>query len=116
MDVIEATSVRVKTIMAKKSPPLISGDLAARRKEDRQRKKLLRKQSVAGLKRSLHYDGDVPRCETCRHYRKSGSMLVDSIPRFYSASCTLHSFNVKPISCCDTWIDTAGNTLIKDSA
>ena len=84
---------------------------AAKRREARQLKELAKQQSIAGLKRRLSFDGDVPRCETCMHYRKAGSILIDSLPRFVSAACKLHSFNVRPVACCDTWTDKDGNDL-----
>lgn len=72
---------------------------------------LRRSEWLASLKRQLHYDSDVPRCETCKHFRKAGSVLIDSLPRAFGPKCTLHDFNVRQCGCCDTWAGHDGSDL-----
>lgn len=64
------------------------------------------------LKVKLHYEKDVPRCQTCKHFRPSHLvMTTNSRTMVQPPLCGRHSFLAKPTSVCDTWINSKGETL-----
>lgn len=69
------------------------------------------------LKNLWNYERSVPRCESCKHYRKPGWFLVrDSLTRGTPPQCTLGGFEVKPAGCCDQWVDVNGRGLALGNA
>lgn len=57
------------------------------------------------------YEPDTPRCATCKHFRQTGTFLVDSLPRYNHARCQKHDFRPDDHGCCDTWAGKDGSVL-----
>jgi hypothetical protein len=67
---------------------------------------------LAKLKVKLHYEKDVPRCATCRHFKSSRIvMTTHSQTRVQKPLCGLHGFITGPANVCDTWVSHKGETL-----
>lgn len=66
---------------------------------------------LSKLRKAVNYDVDVPRCQTCVHFRKPGSFLRNSLPVKSPALCKQHDFTVQPLSVCDNWTSRKGETL-----
>ena len=59
---------------------------------------------LSQLRKRVDYRTNVPRCETCEHFRKSNIYLTtNSIPARSKAMCVRHHFDVKPNALCDEW-------------
>lgn len=65
------------------------------------------------LRKKVNYETDIPRCQTCVHFRKSRIFLKNSIPIKSQAMCHKHEFTAAPMAVCDDWKDSKGNTLEK---
>ncbi|MDP3228361.1 MAG: hypothetical protein Q8N13_10355 [Acidovorax sp.] len=64
------------------------------------------------LKKKVRYEGNVPRCATCRNYRQASIRLsTDSNTFRKNQHCALHHFTVTPNAICQDWVDAQGNTL-----
>lgn len=90
-------------------PKVVSTTQAAR--NARIKADMLHKQALALKAKAVNYEKDAPRCENCKHFRKAGTMLVDSLPKQVPAKCKLHGFKAQPFGCCDTWAGTDGSEL-----
>ena len=67
---------------------------------------------LAKLKVNLHYEKDVPRCQSCKHFKPSRIvMTTHSRTMVQPPICGLHTFLTKPMSVCDTWESPKGETL-----
>ncbi len=66
---------------------------------------------LSRLRKKVGYDTDIPRCQTCKQFRKPGSFLRDSLPVKSPAMCKQHDFTVQPLSVCDSWTSRSGETL-----
>lgn len=66
---------------------------------------------LSRLRKKVNYDTDVPRCQTCIHFRKSRTFFRDSLPVKSHPLCHKHDFIVAPMSVCDNWQDRKGSTL-----
>ncbi len=64
------------------------------------------------LKKKVGYEGNVPRCATCQHFRASSIRLgTDSTTFRKNHHCGLHHFTITPNAICNTWVDANGSTL-----
>lgn len=63
------------------------------------------------LRKRVAWESDVPRCQTCRHFRERGYRLVNSLPKIVRAHCVLHTFETRPCAVCDCWATKFGETL-----
>lgn len=66
---------------------------------------------LARLRKKVNYETDIPRCETCTHYRARRIYLYDSLPRVAQTICAKHSFWVRANAVCDTWAGKDGSAL-----
>jgi hypothetical protein len=66
---------------------------------------------LSRLRKAVNYDTDIPRCQTCKHLRKPGSFLKNSLPVKSPALCKQHDFTVQLLSVCDNWTGRKGETL-----
>lgn len=57
------------------------------------------------------YEPDVPRCQTCQHFRKARLKLRNSLPYHVPTQCDLGDFIVEPTGCCDFWCGRDGVAL-----
>jgi hypothetical protein len=57
------------------------------------------------IKIKIDYDSDVPRCNTCKNYKKAKTVLVNSLPRFQFQRCSLHNFKPDEFGLCKDWVD-----------
>ena len=71
-----------------------------------------RKQALEARAREANYEGDAPRCESCKAFRKAGTILINSLPTPVKAKCMKHGFLVKAQGCCDSWQGIEGDSLI----
>ncbi len=56
------------------------------------------------LRIAVAYRRNVPRCETCEHYRKPSVYLTtNSLTARSKPMCTQHHFDVQPNAVCDKW-------------
>jgi hypothetical protein len=62
-------------------------------------------------RKRVEYDSSPPRCETCKHYRKPGFYLINSLPRTSPPQCKEFGFSVNPIAVCKAWAGADGSTL-----
>jgi hypothetical protein len=68
--------------------------------------------NLARLKIKVHYEKNVPRCETCIQFKESKIVLShNSIPKRINQHCKLHGFAIARASVCDTWQSAEGETL-----
>ncbi len=63
------------------------------------------------LRKKVNYETNVPRCQTCVHYRKAPTFLRNSLPIKGQALCVQYHFTVAPMSVCDSWKSSSGDTL-----
>lgn len=67
------------------------------------------------LRKKVHYETNVPRCETCASFKKPYVYLTThSITAKSQPLCKLHQFTVRPLSCCDQWAGADGSTLSQE--
>jgi hypothetical protein len=64
------------------------------------------------IKLAVNYDDNVPRCDSCVHFRQAGLHLVNSLPRHHRARCVKHEFEPKACGVCDTWKSRDGDVLL----
>jgi len=65
---------------------------------------------MAKLKKKVGYETNVPRCETCSHFKKATVVLTEnSNTKRVNHYCANHGFTIAVNSVCDTW----GNKLEK---
>lgn len=67
--------------------------------------------SAKAKRRKAGYEPDVPRCQTCRHFRKAHLELHDSLPHWKHHWCKRGEFIVQPMGCCDHWTGHDGSTF-----
>lgn len=92
-------------------PPSTRRGLAHRTPEELARQRAAEMSALKALRKKVAYEGDVPRCSTCRHFKPGRTVLINSLPRPLHPMCKLHGFKVAAHGVCDTWIDRAGSTL-----
>lgn len=64
------------------------------------------------LKKLVNYEGNVPRCSTCKVYRASQVMLSTNSQTFRkNHHCGLHGFTITPNAICDHWHGADGTVL-----
>lgn len=66
---------------------------------------------LSKLRKKVNYDTDIPRCQTCIHFRKSQTFFRESLPVKSHAMCHKHEFTTAPLAVCDSWTDSKGHTL-----
>lgn len=66
---------------------------------------------LAKLKRDWNYEGNVPRCDICTHYRPAKLYLIDSLPRLSDPTCNHGGFACRPNAVCDKWVGKDGTKL-----
>jgi hypothetical protein len=59
----------------------------------------------------MGFERDVPRCETCKAYRRARTRLVEETPVKMPARCAVGGFEIRPVDCCDHWVGRDGTTL-----
>ena len=68
------------------------------------------------LKKKVGFEGNVPRCANCRHYREAKVLLSTNSNTYRkNQHCALHNFTITANSLCDTWHGTDGGSLTDDS-
>lgn len=61
------------------------------------------------------YEGSVPRCATCKHFKPSRIILTtDSKTTRLNHHCGLGGFGITPNGCCDVWRGADGSVLDED--
>lgn len=68
---------------------------------------------LAKRRRKVAWEGDVPRCQTCVHFRKAAFFLRNSLPVKTPPICGAENFVTAPMAICNKWQDAKGATLIK---
>ncbi len=63
------------------------------------------------VKNSVEYETNVPRCETCKHFRKTKTILINSLPWWLPVRCVKHSLKVEATAICNTWESKTGEVL-----
>ena len=63
------------------------------------------------LKRTMGYEDDVPRCQSCRAFRKARWVWDEDVPIRQPAFCSVGRFAVRPLACCDRWVGKRGEKL-----
>lgn len=72
---------------------------------------LLTGKHAAMVKTRADYESDVPRCQTCRHFRSARILLVEGLAKPYPDRCKLHRVACEPAGLCATWENRAGERL-----
>ncbi|MDH1472913.1 hypothetical protein N5F13_00260 [Comamonas thiooxydans] len=64
------------------------------------------------LKKRVGFEGDVPRCMNCKHYRQAQIRLSTNSNTFRkNQHCGLHYFGITPNSICNNWSGKDGSAL-----
>ncbi|UNV89419.1 MULTISPECIES: hypothetical protein [unclassified Comamonas] len=64
------------------------------------------------LKKRVGFEGDVPRCMNCKHYRQAQIRLSTNSNTFRkNQHCGLHYFGITPNSICNDWRGKDGSVL-----
>lgn len=68
--------------------------------------------AMSKLKKKVGYESNVPRCVTCRYFRKAKIVLTEnSNTKRVHHYCINHGFSIAANSVCDTWITVDGQTI-----
>lgn len=63
-------------------------------------------------RKSVEYDGNTPRCKTCRHFKDGRRELLNSIPvAEIPPWCKENQFPIRAGGLCRLWINPQGETL-----
>ncbi len=65
------------------------------------------------LKKSIEYDPNIPRCETCVNFCKSKKVIVNSIPRLSPAKCIKYSFIINKNGLCNSWVHKVTKEILE---
>lgn len=67
---------------------------------------------LSSLRKKVHYETNIPRCESCASFKKPYIFLKTNSETGRSKPlCNKHSFTVAPNACCDNWTGNDGSTL-----
>jgi Zn finger protein HypA/HybF involved in hydrogenase expression len=67
---------------------------------------------AAKAKVAIEYEQNVPRCDTCKHYRQAKTLLFNSLPHWLPNRCLQHNIRVDPMGLCRTWESKSGEVLM----
>ena len=63
-------------------------------------------------RRSVEYDTDTPRCQTCKQYRKTHHVVNNGRPTGVATIwCQMNKFPVRPAGLCNLWESKRGEKL-----
>lgn len=63
-------------------------------------------------RRAVEYDADTPRCQICKHYRKTQHVFQNLAPiGVFTLWCDRNAFPVRPSGLCNEWQGKRGETL-----
>ena len=66
------------------------------------------------IKHNVSYEGNVPRCANCKHFREAKICLSTNSKTYRkNHHCGLYYFTITPNGICDKWNGTDGATLGK---
>lgn len=68
--------------------------------------------SQKAKRRAVEYDADTPRCQTCKHFRKTHHVVRNGAPMgVVTVWCHSNEFPVRPAGLCNAWQSRRGETL-----